>query len=146
MTAAFSDLGEEWCLVKLHRIRNLGLARVVAKGVRRYNGVSLNPSRVLTRPHFSIRVNGRLAGWIGYERRQPHVYEIAHLSVLPGFRRRGFAESAVKRVLVRVRSAGGRLAYARIKRGNYASQSLFRKCSFRKVTRRERIYRFARKL
>lgn len=132
--------------MKLHRVRDLGLARVVAKGVRRYNGVSLSPRRVLARPHFAIRVNGCLAGWIGYERRQPHVYEIAHLSVLPGFRRRGLAKSAVKRVLVRVRSAGGRLAYARIKRGNYASQSLFRKCAFRKVKRAERTYRFARKL
>lgn len=132
--------------MKLCRVRDLGLARVVARGVRRYNGVSLSPRRVLTRPHFAIRVNGRLAGWIGYERRQPHVYEVAHLSVLPSFRRRGLAQNAVQRVLGLVRSAGGRLAYARIKCGNYASQSLFRKCAFKTVARKKRIYRFARKL
>ncbi len=48
--------------MKLCRVRDLGLARVVARGVRRYNGVSLSPRRVLTRPHFAIRVNGSLAG------------------------------------------------------------------------------------
>ncbi|HBK84672.1 MAG TPA: hypothetical protein DDZ53_01420 [Firmicutes bacterium] len=132
--------------MRLKRIRDYGTAKVVVRGVRHYNGLALSPRRVMARPHFAISVNGQLAGWIGYELRRPHVYEIAHLSVRPRFRRRGLAETAVGRVLFLVRRAGGRHVYARIRRTNYASQGLFRKCAFRRVSRGRRFYRFARGL
>jgi ribosomal protein S18 acetylase RimI-like enzyme len=131
--------------MKLVRIRKVGLAKVVATGVRRYNGVSLSPRRILARPHYAITVHGHLAGWIGYEYRRPGVYEIAHLSVLPRFRRRKLGERATARVLVLVRNAGGHRVYARIRRANYAPQKLLRKFGFRRVTT-GRVLRFVRNL
>lgn len=127
------------------RIRKVGLAKVVARGVRRYNGVSLSLKRILTRPHYTIMVNRQVAGWIGYEFRRPGVYEIAHLSVFPRFRGRGLAERATGRVLALVRRAGGRRVYARILRSNYAPQRLLRKFAFKRVSR-GRVCRFARSL
>lgn len=129
--------------MRLKRIREYDLARVVAKGVQRHNGVFLTPRRILSRPHFAIRVNGRLAGWIGYEARRPGVYELMHLSVLPRYRRRRLAERATARMLAMARHAGGRSVYARIKRGNHAPQRLLRKFSFRRVACGP-VYRFAR--
>lgn len=131
--------------MELKRIRKLGVAKTVASGVRRYNGVSLTPGRIMSRPHFAIMVGGQLAGWIGYERRRPGVYEVAHLSVRPRFRGRGLAERATGRMLARVRNAGGRLVYARIRRSNYAPQKLLRKFAFKRTSSGS-VYRFTRAL
>ena len=137
---------ERGCLtMKLVRIRKVGLAKAVAKGVRRYNGVTLSPGRIIANPHFAILVNGHLAGWIGYEPRRPRVYELAHLSVRPKYRGRGLAECAARRMLARMRNAGGRMVYARIRRSNYAPQRLLRKFAFSRVTS-GRVLRFVRSL
>ncbi len=119
--------------MRLQRIRDYRLAKRVARGVQRYNGVTLSARRVLAQPHFSVVVQGKVAGWIGYERRGRGVYEIAHLSILPRFRRRGLAERATGRVLGIMRRAGGRYVYARVRRSNYAPQRLLRKFAFKRV-------------
>ncbi|NLW17031.1 MAG: GNAT family N-acetyltransferase [Firmicutes bacterium] len=131
--------------MKLMRIRKLDLAKVVARGVWRYNGVSLRPGRILATPQFAILVKGRLAGWIGYERRRPGVYEIAHLSVLPRFRRSGLGKRATVRMLAQVRRTGGQVVYARIRRSNYAPQCLLRKLGFRRV-KGGRVCKFAKRI
>lgn len=137
---------ERGCLtMKLVRIRKVGLAKAVAKGVRRYNGVALSPGRIIANPHFAIMVRAHLAGWIGYELRRPRVYEIAHLSVRPKYRGRGLAECATGRMLARMRNAGGRMVYARVRRSNYAPQRLLRKFAFKRKNS-GRLFRFVRYL
>lgn len=131
--------------MQLARIRRVGLAKVVAAGVRRYNGVSLSVRSILSRPHYAILVSGRLAGWIGYEWRRPGVCEIAHLSVLPCFRRRKLGQRATARVLAFMRRAGGRRVYARVRRANYAPQCILRRFGFQRVGGGRILY-FARSL
>jgi len=121
-------------LLKLVRVRDLSTARVVSCGVRRFNGVSVSTSRVLSRPHFTIRAGGETAGWIGYEGRGRGTYELVHLSVRPRFRHGGLALGAVARVLNKVRAIGGRYAYTRINRRNVPSMCLARKMGFHKTS------------
>jgi len=118
--------------LRLKRIRDGGTARRVARGVRHYNGVHLSTRRVLARPHYAIMQLGRLAGWIGIERRSRGACEVCHLSVLPRYRRRGLAEAATRKAMGLVRSCGAHYAYARIVRSNRASIGLFRKLGFRR--------------
>lgn len=113
----------------------------MARGVLHYNGVRLSARRVLARPHYAIVQSGRLAGWIGIERRAPAAYEICHLSVLSRYRRRGLAEAAARRTIALARKWGARYAYARIVRSNRASIGLFRKLGFRQARGgRVRVY------
>ncbi len=131
--------------MRLQRIREYRTAKRVARGVNHYNHVHIGARQVLRRPHYTIQVNGRRAGWIGCLGRGKGTYEVAHLSVLPKYRRHGLAESAVWRVLRIIRASGGRYAYARIKRYNRPSMGLFRKLGFRKI-RGGRVYRFGRRV
>lgn len=129
--------------MRLRRIWRLTAAKLVARGVRRYNGVRLSPKRVIARPHYLLLQSGKIVGWIGVERRNSAACEICHLSVLPAYRRRGLAESAVKQGLSLVRRAGASYAYARILSTNNASKGLLRKLGFRK-TKGGRICIYAR--
>jgi ribosomal protein S18 acetylase RimI-like enzyme len=131
--------------MRLVRVRNLSTARTVAAGVRRYNHIRISTRRVISRPHFTMNRGGSIAGWIGYEGRGEGRYEVVHLSVKPGYRRGGLAKRAVASVIRRVRSAGGKLAYARIRSTNYPSISLFRKFRFRKL-RNGRVSIYGRKV
>ncbi|MBS3951034.1 MAG: GNAT family N-acetyltransferase [Peptococcaceae bacterium] len=119
--------------MNLVRVRDLSTARIVACGVRRFNGVSVSTSRIVSRPHFTIRAGGETAGWIGYEGRGRGIVELVHLSVRPKFRHGGLAQSAVYRVLNIVRTCGGRYAYTRINHRNVPSMCLARKMGFRKT-------------
>lgn len=119
--------------MQLQRVYAYRQAQTVAQGVRRFNGVAISPRRVLQRPHFIIRTMGRIAGWLGYERRRPRVYELVHLSVRPRYRRRGLAERAVRRTLGKVRAAGGSYIYARVRRHNRPGMRLLSKCGFRRI-------------
>lgn len=121
------------------------MARLVAGGVRRYNGVCVSPGRIMARPHFTIETGRHTAGWIGVEGRGSGVFELVHLSVKPAFRHGGLAQSAVARTLGLVRSCGGRYAYTRINRRNYPSMCLARKMGFRK-TRGGRVCVFGRRV
>jgi len=129
----------------LKRIRDYTTAKKVARGVCYYNHVSIGSRQVLQWPHYAILVNGHRAGWIGYRRSRSGSYEVAHLSVLPGSRRRGLAESAVRQILYKIRALGGHYAFARIRRYNRPSMGLFRKIGFRK-TKGGRVFRFARRV
>lgn len=129
--------------LRLQRIRDRGTARLVAQGVRRFNGVSLSIRRILNRPHYAIVRSGKIAGWIGIERRSSGVYELCHLSVLPRYRRAGLGESASRQSIAVIRSWGGHYAYTRIVRNNKPSINLIRKFGFRQ-TRGGRVLIFGR--
>ncbi|MGI6357175.1 MAG: GNAT family N-acetyltransferase [Bacillota bacterium] len=116
--------------MRLLRIRDTGIAAMVSRGVLRFNGVRISPSRVTSLPHYGIFASGQLAGWVGIELRRRGIYELCHLSVLPRYRRHGLAASACKRAIALVRRRGGRYIYARVKRGNHPAIRLMRKLGF----------------
>ena len=118
--------------MELVRVLDMRIAKQVAERVNRYNDIRITAKRVLERPHFTIELNGEVAGWIGCEKRGAGKYEIVHLSILPGFRRYGLAEEATAILLEMIKRAGGRYAYVRIKRSNRASVKLAQKNGFRK--------------
>lgn len=129
--------------MQLQRVRDRGLAGRIVRGVRRYNGVSLTTDRVLRRPHYSIRLKGKLAGWIGVELRGHRVCELCHLSVLPQFRRLGLGQTAFSRSLSIARALGASYVYARIRRSNYPCLRLIRKFGFHR-TKGGRVWRMGR--
>lgn len=128
----------------LERVGDYATAKRVARGVARYNGVPLTIGRVLRNPHYIIRFRGRLAGWLGYERRGKG-YEILHLSVLPKYRRLGLGQRATSLVLLHLARRACPYVYARTKGHNYASQKLLVKLDFKQVAG-GRIRTFAKRL
>ncbi|MGI6344611.1 MAG: GNAT family N-acetyltransferase [Bacillota bacterium] len=114
------------------RIRNPRLAAWVAAGVNRYNRLRISAQRVLCRPHYVIVSDRKVVGWLGLEARGRRTYELTHLSVLPQYRRRGHAKTAVRRSLAMIRSVGGKQVYVRIRRNNLASMALARSCGMRR--------------
>jgi GNAT superfamily N-acetyltransferase len=121
--------------MELVRIRRLSTARVVARRLRRYNGVNVRAERLVSKPHYLIRERGHLAGWIGYERCGRRSYEIVHMTVLPRFRRRGFAEEATIEILEKLRLIRARRAYVRIRRGNRVPMHIISQLGFRRTSR-----------
>jgi ribosomal protein S18 acetylase RimI-like enzyme len=135
-------------MMTLTRVRARETARAIAAGVRKYNHISCRTRDVLSNPHFSIGVDGQLAGWLGYRRsrRKKHVYEIVHMGIKPEFRRQGLAKAAVLQVLDMIFAIGGERAFVRINYLNEPSMGLAKDMGFRLVTRVGKVNYFSRPL
>lgn len=127
------------------RITNRSLARRITQDLLEYNKVSCRPRDIIRRPHFSLRKNGELVGWIGCRRHRSYIYEIKHLTVLPQFQRQRVGKSAVEFIMEELRKRYVSLCYCYIRQENRASRKLFESLGF-EVRRKGKLMTYARGL
>lgn len=84
--------------------------------------------------YIAITSGNRVTACVQLERVQWYQYEINHLSVLASEQGKGLAQQLLTKCEQKAKQMGGHVLQCTIREGNVASQNLFKKNGFSKVT------------
>lgn len=88
---------------------------------------------------FVALLNGEIVGYIGSHNVLGEVY-ITNVAVFPKFRKNGFGEALIKKLIEAVKNENADFITLEVRRSNVSAISLYEKCGFCAVGERKNFY------
>jgi N-acetylglutamate synthase-like GNAT family acetyltransferase len=83
---------------------------------------------------YDVSAAGQVTSCVELKKVQWYQFEIRHLTVDAGHIRKGLAQALVTRCEAQAKNEGGRVLQCTIRAGNTASETLFEKAGFKKIS------------